>query len=258
MPTADETHHHRTVAESFGVNAQRYDRARPTYPDALIERLAERRRDVLDVGCGTGIAARLLQQRGCDVLGVDPDPRMAEEARRRGLDVEVATIEAWEPAGRTFDAVVAAQAWHWIDPEAGASKAAAVLRPAGLLATFWNAFVPPDDVAEGMTAVFRRVLPDMPQAHRWQVGPDSYAILAARAADGARATGRFGEPQEWRFPWERSYTPAEWLDVLPTFGTLNRLDPRTLGEALDGVAAVVREDFVMRYTTVVMAAERTA
>jgi len=58
---------------------------------------------VLDVGCGTGIAARQFQAAGCAVLGVDPDERMAAYARERGLEVEVSTFETWEPAGRTFD-----------------------------------------------------------------------------------------------------------------------------------------------------------
>jgi len=55
----------------------------------------------------------------------------------------VAKFEDWDPVGRTFDAVIAAQAWHWVDPVAGAAKAAAVLRPGGRLAVFWNAFDPP-------------------------------------------------------------------------------------------------------------------
>jgi hypothetical protein len=44
------------------------------------------------------------------VLGVDPDERMAGFARRRGLEVEVATFEDWDAAGRVFDTVIAAQA----------------------------------------------------------------------------------------------------------------------------------------------------
>ncbi|MGW3626958.1 methyltransferase domain-containing protein [Streptomyces sp. NPDC000880] len=32
----------------------------------------------LDVGCGTGIAARQFQAVGCRVLGVEPDARMAD------------------------------------------------------------------------------------------------------------------------------------------------------------------------------------
>ena len=47
----------RGVAESFGSDAERCDRARPSYPDALIEKvLAEAPgKTVLDVGVGTGI-----------------------------------------------------------------------------------------------------------------------------------------------------------------------------------------------------------
>jgi SAM-dependent methyltransferase len=142
-----ESHHYRQVAESFGSDADRYDRARPSYPGALVDRIvaASPGSAVLDVGCGTGIAARQFQAAGCRVLGIDPDARMADLARQSGLEVEVATFEAWDPAGRAFDAVIAAQAWHWIDPVAGAARAAQALRPGGLLAVFWNvAQLPPD------------------------------------------------------------------------------------------------------------------
>src|SRR5215471_4060471 len=140
-----EPHQQRQVAESFGMNAERYDRTRPRYPDALVERIVATipGRDVLDVGVGTGIAARQFQAAGCRVLGIDPDARMADLARRLGVEAEVATFEAWDPAGRLFDAVIAGQAWHWVDPVAGASQAAAVLRPGGRMALFWNALDPP-------------------------------------------------------------------------------------------------------------------
>ena len=72
--------------------------------------------DVLDVGTGTGVAAPHFQAAGCRVLGVDVDARMAGFARRTGLAVEVATFEEWDPAGRTFDTVIAGQARHWVDP----------------------------------------------------------------------------------------------------------------------------------------------
>jgi ubiquinone/menaquinone biosynthesis C-methylase UbiE len=57
-------HEARQVAESFGEDAERYDRTRPRYPDALIERIAATGPDVLDVGSGTGIAARQLRAVG--------------------------------------------------------------------------------------------------------------------------------------------------------------------------------------------------
>src|SRR5690349_259040 len=143
-PPRPEPHRARQVAESFGADAERYDRARPRYPDALVDRIvaASPGPEVLDVGCGTGIEARQFQAAGCTVLGVDPDARMAEFARRSGVEVEVATFEDWDPVGRVFDAVVAGQAWHWVDPVAGATKAARVLRPGGLLAVFAHVFEP--------------------------------------------------------------------------------------------------------------------
>src|SRR5690349_5887635 len=80
QPVPDVTpHEHRAAAESFGADVERYDRARPRYPDALVERMAATAPgpQVLDVGCGTGIVSRQLQAAGCTVLGIDPDARMA-------------------------------------------------------------------------------------------------------------------------------------------------------------------------------------
>ena len=148
------------------------------------------------MGCGTGIVARQFQAVGCRVLGVDPDARMADLARRHGLEVEVAMFETWEGAGRAFDAAVAGQAWHWVDPVAGAAKAARVLRPGGLLAVFWNAFQPPPEVAGAFAGVYRRVLPDSPlvRGGAGTSGPDAYREVCARAADGMREAGAFARP----------------------------------------------------------------
>ena len=124
----------RSRAESFGDVARCYDRARPSYPPALFDDLlADGGRTVLDVGCGTGIVAALLAARGRDVLGVEVDERMAALARAKGIEVEVAAFEGWDDRGRRFGLLTCGQAWHWIDPQAGAHKAAdgAVARAAG-------------------------------------------------------------------------------------------------------------------------------
>ena len=137
-----DAHRNRQRAEGFGEDAPRYDRSRPRYPVALIEDVldgCDMPARVLDVGCGTGRAAFLFMERDCIVVGVEPDARMAALARSHGVTVDVCTFEAWEPADRHFDVVISAQAWHWIDPAVGASKAAAALGPGGRLALFWNA-----------------------------------------------------------------------------------------------------------------------
>jgi SAM-dependent methyltransferase len=265
-----ESHQARQVAESFGADAARYDRTRARYPDALVERIiaASPGRDVLDVGCGTGIAARQFLAAGCTVLGVDPDGRMAEFARATGVAAEVATFEAWDPAGRAFDAVVAGQAWHWVDPVAGAAKAARVLRPGGRLAVFGHVYDAPPAVAEALTAALLRVAPDSPFSAQAAGGArpartalEIYQAMFARAADGIRAAGGFGEPEQWRCDWEQSYTREQWLDLLPTTGALTQLPPDQLAEVLGEVGAAVDQlggSFTMPYTTLAATAARVS
>lgn len=262
QPEPAPPHRARRVAESFGVAAERYDLARPGYPDGLVARIVAGSPgpDVLDVGCGTGIAARQFQAAGCAVLGVEPDVRMANLARARGLRVEVATFEAWEPTGRVFDALVAAQSWHWVDPAVGAVKAARVLRPNGRLAIFGHVFEPPVEVAEPFAVAYRRVAPDSPFGNQPARRPlDAYQAGYARIADNIRETEQFDAPEQWRFDWERSYTRDQWLDLLPTTGGLTRLRSDQLAEVLGAVGDAIDAlggRFTMRYTTLATTAVR--
>ena len=257
------------MATSFGADAQRYDRARPGYPRAMVDRIlaaspspgprAGASTRVLDVGCGTGIVARLFQAAGARVRGVEPDERMAAQARTAGLEVEVARIEDWDPAGQTFDVVVAGQAWHWVDPVAGANTAGRALGPGGRLAVFWNSFRPPPGLGEAMTAAIQRVVPDAPLGGGLP-GPDGYARLADRAIGGIREVKTFEKMETWFFDWERPYTRDEWLDAVPTFGGSNRMPAETLNAVLAGVGAAIDDvggRFVMGYTTVVATAVKT-
>jgi SAM-dependent methyltransferase len=240
-----EPNRHRRIAESFGVDPERYDRTRAGYPGAVVDRVvaASPGPAFLDVGCGTGIAARQFQAAGRTVLGVEPDPRMAAFARVTGVEVEVATFEAWGPAGRVVDAVVSGTAWHWVDPVEGAAKAARVLRPGGVLAPFGHVYELPPAVAEVLAATYRRLAPDSPIAHsRSEVSVlDAYQGLYVRAADGIREAGGFGEPELWRHDWERAYSRAELLDLVPTSGGLTTLPPEQLAEVLAAVGAAVDE-----------------
>ncbi|MGY6026956.1 class I SAM-dependent methyltransferase [Streptomyces spinosirectus] len=277
-------HEHREIAESFGGDAERYDRARPRYPEALVRRIvaALPGPDVLDVGCGTGIAARQFRAAGCRVTGVEPDARMAELARRPdrstatatatatavdmdidlNMAVDVATFERWEPGERRFDAVVAGTAWHWVDPVAGVAKAARVLRPGGLLAPFWNVADIPADLAEAVADACDRVMPDSPfdfRAALTRSMVDGYQTHLVKAADVIRESGGFGEPELWRYDWEFTYTRDAWLDVVPTQGSFTRLPADGLAEILDAAGAVIDArggTITIPYATLALTARR--
>ena len=256
----NEPHHQRQAAESFGSDPERYDRARPRYPDVLIERIVAVAPGglVLDVGVGTGIVARQFQVAGCQVLGVDPDARLAEFARQTRVEVEVSTFEAWEAAGRRFDAVVSGESWHWVDPVAGAAKAAEVLRPGGRLAVFWNTGQPPAGLDEAFAEVYRRVLPASLVARLGRRSiEEAHSAMCAKAADGMQATGAFDAPEQWRFEWAQSYTRDEWLDALQTSG--GAIPESQLAGLLEGVGAAIDAvgvSFTMNYVTFVVTALR--
>ncbi|MFL6117351.1 MAG: class I SAM-dependent methyltransferase [Catenulispora sp.] len=260
--TENDTHSQRQVAESYGADTERYDRTRPRYPEGMIQKIIAETPgpELLDVGAGTGIAGLAFQAAGCKVLGVEPDPRMAAFARDHGLAVEVGKFEDWDAAGRTFDGVLAGMAWHWIDPAAGAAKAAEVLRPGGRLSLFWNAFQPAKDIADAFAAVYARVLPDSPIYQRGMAGAESYNGVLTRSAEGLKGTGAFAEPEQWKFGWRRDYTREEWLDQIPTFGGHGQLPPEELKALLDGIGAAIDErggSFTMDYTAVVLTTVRS-
>jgi SAM-dependent methyltransferase len=226
-------HGNRARAESFGAVAADYDRYRPSYPDPLIDDLvALRPGTVLDVGCGTGKAARQLVTRGLSVLGVEVDPEMAAVARSHGLIVEVDTFEHWADAGRTFDLLICAQAWHWIDPAVGPQKAARLLRPGGCAVLFWNH---EDDLAPKV----RHVLDEVFRRHAPQLLEISQQDRARREAQPyvpeLRASGAFRSIETREYPRERTYTAEEWVGTVQTHSDHLQLDPdrrALVGDAL--------------------------
>jgi hypothetical protein len=147
-----------------------------------------------------------------------------------------------------------------VDPVAGAAKAAAVLRPAGRLAVFWNAFDPPEELRAEFGEVLRRVLPDSPFAGFWaRAAIDTYRAGCARVAGVLRQSRAFAEPEEWLSYWQRPYTRDEWLDLVPTTGGFTRLPAAAQAEILDGLGAAVNAaggTFTMSYTTIAATAAR--
>lgn len=128
-------------AGSFGTAADIYERGRPGYPaDALDWLLPAGRPRVVDLGAGTGKLTRQLRDRGLAVTAVEPSEGMLAQ-----LAVSVPGVPALRGSAERIplpdssaEAVLVAQAWHWVDPVRAVPEVARVLSPGGRLGLIWN------------------------------------------------------------------------------------------------------------------------
>jgi ubiquinone/menaquinone biosynthesis C-methylase UbiE len=126
---------------SFGSEASAYERGRPSYPPEAIDwLLPPNAHTVLDLGAGTGKLTTRLVERGLNVVAVDPLAEMLEVLSTSLPDTPalLGTAEEIPLADDSVDAVLVAQAWHWVDPEQAVPEVSRVLRPGGRLGLVWN------------------------------------------------------------------------------------------------------------------------
>jgi SAM-dependent methyltransferase len=167
-------------ARSFGAVAAAYERHRLGYPDELVDEvLAYAGRPVstaLEIGAGTGKATREFAARGIAVTATDPDPEMLAELRRH-VAASVTRVQAsFEevPTDTTYDLVYAAASLHWTDPQTRWARAAALLRPGGVFASFGGPYqLANEHDQDAEDAARRRFLPEDDRGSPDGTPPDS-------------------------------------------------------------------------------------
>lgn len=96
--------------------------------------------DILDIGCGGGLACEPLARLGANVTGIDADPQAVavaqDHARRAGMDIDYRNVCAEDlvTGKETYDVVLALEiAEHVADLDAFTAHCAALCKPGGLL-----------------------------------------------------------------------------------------------------------------------------
>ena len=206
----------------FDEDPERYDRARPGYPVDLLQDLASlggigRGTRILEIGPGTGQATEALVSAGAQVVGVEPGAGLGRLlARKFDTAVEVVTsrFEAWPLPEQPFDLVTAFTSWHWLDQSVRGPKAAAALRPGGLLATITTFHI------LGGTAGF---FADAQACYeKWDPATEPGIQLEPADAipvgmDEIDTSELFQPAIRRRYQQEITYSTAEYLDVLNTY-----------------------------------------
>ena len=234
----------------FGEVAELYDRHRPTYPDAVVDDLVELAglrpgSLVLEVGAGTGKATVLFAARGMRVVAVEPSAEMAAVARRRcsafdEVRIEQSDFERWDPAGRDFPLLFAAQAWHWLDPAVGFAKAAEVLRPGGVLAAFWNRPMwARAALREVLIDAYRQAAPEVLDETDPMHPANSPSSDEEQWRSGVAAAEGLGDVEVRDYDWSQTYTGGDYAALLQTHSTVRVLDPGRRQTLVDTVARAI-------------------
>lgn len=222
------------LRQTFDRAADLYQRARPDYPDELIDQLVALSRlsagdRLLEVGCATGKATLPLARRGFRITCIELGSQLAAAARRNlsafpGVKVVEGRFEEWAlPPGEGFDLVFAATAWQWIDPAVRYRKAWETLRRNGHLA-FWDAVhVVPDNgdpfFAE-IQEVYEEIGEGLPPGSPWPRPGE----LEERSAE-IGASGLFENVQTRHLDWELAYDADGYIELLETFSGHIAMEP---------------------------------
>ena len=137
---------------AFGHNPIGYDAVRPPYPEAVFAVLREQGAlapgaTTLEIGAGNGLATRRLLALGANPLTVlEPDSRFAPllqalpQPAQGDYQIIHRAFEEVEFDEESFDLVVSATAFHWLEPTSRVEKLWQLLKPGGYVALFWNTF----------------------------------------------------------------------------------------------------------------------
>lgn len=219
----------------FEKHAATYREARPPYPVALWQRIAELGAMqpgycAVDLGAGTGQATGVLLEAGLDVTAVEPGSHLAAQIRDRypGATVIESTAEAAELSEAAFDVAVAGTSIHWMDLDVLLPRLHRALTPDGLLLVFRNVYG--DETAE--VTPFRERVAEV-VARRHQPSRRGLEVVTSTEA-GLTRHGLFESVSVDHFTWSIDLDERQ---IRLLFGTFSDWSP----EEVEEVASAVRD-----------------
>lgn len=131
------------LKETFNSNSELYNELRPTYTNALYEKLfsyktIDENSNLLEIGIGTGQATKPFLDKECSVTAIELGENLAKLAadkfkmynKFKVVNSDFESVELVEK----FDLLYSASAFHWIDPEVGLPKVYELLNENGVFA----------------------------------------------------------------------------------------------------------------------------
>ena len=236
--------------ESFDEVADTYNSYRRSPPAAVVEAIVglgklEAGSSVLEIGCGTGQLSVPLAKQGVHLTAVELGPHLAALARQNlelfpNARVDCSSFEEWPLPKRRFDAVVCANAFHWLDPEIRLAKSAEALRSGGSLAILHTHHV------RGDTPGFFEAT--QPAYLKWGLSDDPFFEPTA-PADVPTMYPELDRAQEWsavvrqRFEIPMRLSTASYVGWLRTDSLVNSLDVDARNGFLGEIERLIASDY---------------
>jgi SAM-dependent methyltransferase len=234
----------------FQTIIEDYAAARPGYPDVLFcdvvsfSALPQHAR-ILEIGAGPGQATGYFVQNGYDVTALEISEAQTAYLRQKfaaypNLRCVCSTFEEFDAEDESFDLVLSATAFHWIDPQVGYPKAYHLLKNRGVLAVFWHmasVLEPQTERESAIRAIERKHAPEL----------DDYcteveaADMHQKRLQLTQTQHLFGEPVYKEYRWVDSYTTERYCRLMNSYSGFHSIPPAQQTAILEETAAYLNQ-----------------
>lgn len=246
MPILMKSNH----SSIFNDVAELYHRIRPRYPEQLFKDLIELSKispdgKIFEIGAGTGIATIPLAQLGYQIDALELGPELANVARNnlagyKNVQVIVGAFEDAELPTDTFDLVMSATAFHWLDKATRIQKSARALRKDGALAIFRYRHISGGDIS-----FFEQVQSYYKQHAPFGKGDFHLQEVADHAIDTTDLdnSGLFHPPATRRYITEETYPRNQFLVLISTYSGVLELRESARNKLFNSIGTIIDRDF---------------
>lgn len=227
--------------------ADLYEKARPSYPQELINRTLEiaqlpQNALIFELGCGPGKATTAFAEKGFSMICLEPSQEASEIAKHNcasytNVEIINTSFEEYLVEADSFQAVLAANAWHWMPAEIKYQKAAEILKTDGKLILLWN--LTPQLPYESYQAINQEIYqihaPDLAKYEDRETQEEILEAFGQNVLD----SGLFNNLVSEQVVCDVTYSIDRYLMLLNTGSNFRVLEPQQKEAVFNGLREVL-------------------
>lgn len=234
---------------TFSKVADDYDAVRPLYPADLVHTLISetglsQKDRALEIGCGTGQLTRALAPYGFQLHAIDigrPLIRIAEVHCQDYPNVTFShsSFEALPNPSAKYQTIMAATAFHWLDPASRFQKCATLLPAGGFLVIINNV-----SLYQQKTGPLRRKLDEIYERVIPIENSRQYVSLASKRGNleqEFRNDPNFGPLAVFTFPYTHRLSGKDYIRLLNTFSYQHNLPTAVKDQLFQEIGIAISE-----------------